>query len=441
MKKILVADDSLTIQKVIRLALSNESYEIQAVSDGKEALQQVSLFRPQVVLIDVSLPVHTAFEIKRKVNQSPDLKDTQFILMSSAFEQVDESQAAEVGFAGRLVKPFDPGNLREILQRVMAQTSDDAPAPAPARAPFPERAPTAGLGAGGGISLTPPDPKLVPQGVSMDEDEDEEEDATRSLEPEQFPEPPPYTAEDENTRPAMSAPGKGISQEKTIQIDMGADDHQDGGFVIQDSARATEAAQNLSTDLWAGTAPSGGSNEDIRQLTESTIKLSGLDDFQWSVNDAPAKRLPQSPAPAGGGKAARTMTEREPTLEPPRNLLDTGGSTFQLPPLGATSEARGFYEQAPEQPPSYMTAMPAQPAFGAPSSFSAPAQPAPGLTVGSLAAVTPGAEMLALDPQEIDALVRKHVQTSLEKLARQLLPDIAERVLKEEIHKLLSSAP
>src|SRR5213595_498171 len=63
-KKLLVADDSLTIQKVIRLALSNEGYEIQAVSDGNDAIQQISLFRPDVVLIDVSLPGKTAFEVK-----------------------------------------------------------------------------------------------------------------------------------------------------------------------------------------------------------------------------------------------------------------------------------------------------------------------------------------------------------------------------------------
>lgn len=55
-KKLLVADDSLTIQKVIRLALSNEGYEIQAVADGNDALNQILLFQPDVVLIDVSLP-------------------------------------------------------------------------------------------------------------------------------------------------------------------------------------------------------------------------------------------------------------------------------------------------------------------------------------------------------------------------------------------------
>ncbi len=116
----LVADDSLTIQKVIRLALSNEGYDIQAVSDGNEALQQIAVFRPDVVLIDISLPGKSAFEIKKNFNEQPEPKKTRFILMSSAFEKVDETQAGELGFQGRLTKPFDPAHLRSILAQALS---------------------------------------------------------------------------------------------------------------------------------------------------------------------------------------------------------------------------------------------------------------------------------------------------------------------------------
>src|SRR3954466_7995555 len=120
-KKLLVADDSLTIQKVIRLALSNEGYEIQAVSDGNDAIQQISLFRPDAALVDVSLPGKTAFEVKRAINEHAALEEVRFILMSSAFEKVDEAQASEVRFHGRLTKPFDPAHLRQVLTDVLAQ--------------------------------------------------------------------------------------------------------------------------------------------------------------------------------------------------------------------------------------------------------------------------------------------------------------------------------
>src|SRR6185437_5596424 len=104
-KKLLVADDSLTIQKVIRLALTNEGYEIQTVSDGNEALEQIAVFRPDLVLIDVSLPGKSAFEVKEALNSHGDAALTRFVLMSSAFEKVDEARASQAGFQGRLTKP------------------------------------------------------------------------------------------------------------------------------------------------------------------------------------------------------------------------------------------------------------------------------------------------------------------------------------------------
>ena len=102
-KKILVADDSLTIQKVIRLALSGDGYEIQTVSDGKEALEQASLFRPDIFIIDVSLPVFDAYQVREQLLNKPDLKNIPVILMSSAFEKVDEARSKNLGFSGHLI--------------------------------------------------------------------------------------------------------------------------------------------------------------------------------------------------------------------------------------------------------------------------------------------------------------------------------------------------
>jgi CheY-like chemotaxis protein len=126
-KKILVADDSLTIQKVIRLALSGDGYEIQTVSDGKDAIEQASLFRPDICIIDVSLPHYDAYQIREHFIMKPDLKNIPVILMSSAFEKVDESRAEKLGFAGHLIKPFDPSHLRSTLLAVANRTPENDP--------------------------------------------------------------------------------------------------------------------------------------------------------------------------------------------------------------------------------------------------------------------------------------------------------------------------
>lgn len=136
-KKILVADDSLTIQKVIRLALSGDGYEIQTVSDGKEALEQASLFRPDICIIDVSLPTFDAYQVRERFLMKPDLKNIPVILMSSTFEKVDDARVQKLGFAGHLIKPFDPSHLRSTLLSVAMEapvndpilSSLDEPAP------------------------------------------------------------------------------------------------------------------------------------------------------------------------------------------------------------------------------------------------------------------------------------------------------------------------
>lgn len=119
-KKLLVADDSLTIQKVIKLALSGDNYEIQTVSDGNDALQQISIFHPDAVLIDVGIPGRSAFDVKKAMNEDNDFKSIPVILMSSAFEKVDEAKVALLQFEGRLTKPFDPTHLRQALSQALS---------------------------------------------------------------------------------------------------------------------------------------------------------------------------------------------------------------------------------------------------------------------------------------------------------------------------------
>lgn len=126
-KKILVADDSLTIQKVIRLALSTDGYDIATVSDGDEAIEQASLVHPDVCIIDISLPKKDAYQIRENFLSRPDLKDIPIIMMSSTFEKLDEDKYQSLEFAGHLIKPFDPAHLRSTLLNVLKQSPSKNP--------------------------------------------------------------------------------------------------------------------------------------------------------------------------------------------------------------------------------------------------------------------------------------------------------------------------
>lgn len=315
-KKLLVADDSLTIQKVIRLALSNEGYDIQAVSDGQDAIEQIALFRPQIVLIDVALPGKDAFEVKREINAQEDLTETRFVLMSSAFEKVDEEQVREVTFHGRLTKPFDPAHLRQVLSSVFNQITEKRMEPtsliqmpgASVDAPASLGADLWSEGRPGGGPIFPPPPSAV---------------SAPEIEPSGFS-PSSFTMDDPVPPPS----------------------------------------------------PSSG-DADIKQLTESTIRISGLDDFDWSVQE-PAP-IPPPPGMSAGDTTLSNMVE------------------FDLPPV------------APPAPPA------------SPSRPSIPSEPEG-----------------AVSRAELSAVVRAELERAVQLEIQRILPNLAERLVKEEIHRMLS---
>ncbi len=340
-KKILVADDSLTIQKVIRLALSNEGYEIQAVSDGNDALEQISTWRPNVVLVDVSLPSRSAFELKRAINEHADLAHVKFVLMSSAFESVDENQVSEVRFSGRLTKPFDPAHLRQILTQALGEESPEPIAAAPEPPALP---------------LTPPPP-------------------IRGKQPSTPIMPPPFVEQDESVTPPMS----------------------------DFTATNILPSQSPKSD--------GGTETDIRKLTESTIKMSGLDEYEWSI--------------------------QEPSLKPLPNLLDSDGSTFS-PENANPVFPPGFDYTPPPLPEDTDNEIELAPAPPRPSP-PALEREEPTLRMTAPKPIAQGASMPS--EEEMDRIIKQHVEKAIEKFARELLPNVAERVIKQEIHRLLSEQP
>lgn len=113
--KILVADDSADIQRVVGLAFSGEDTIVESVSDGALALDAIRNFGPDVVLADVSMPGCNGYEICAGIKQDPELADTAVILLAGTFEPFDESEASRVQCNGHLTKPLDTSELIETV--------------------------------------------------------------------------------------------------------------------------------------------------------------------------------------------------------------------------------------------------------------------------------------------------------------------------------------
>jgi CheY-like chemotaxis protein len=158
MPKLLLADDSVTIQRVIELTFADEQIQVIAVGDGQEAVQRIESERPDVILADVGMPRRDGYEVAAHVKKTPHLKHIPVVLLTGAFEPIDEARARAVGCDGVLVKPFEP---QMVINRVKELLAGRRPASlwdgSPAAAAVPPAAPA-----------SPEPPPLEPQPRPID---------------------------------------------------------------------------------------------------------------------------------------------------------------------------------------------------------------------------------------------------------------------------------
>lgn len=117
-KKILLADDSLTIQKVVELTFMDEGFEVEAVGSGKEALSVFGDLEPDLVIADVHMPAPDGYGVCREVkSRSP---ETPVLLLVGTFQPFDQGQADSCGADGFLKKPFDSQELFRQVEELVA---------------------------------------------------------------------------------------------------------------------------------------------------------------------------------------------------------------------------------------------------------------------------------------------------------------------------------
>jgi CheY-like chemotaxis protein len=120
---LLLADDSVTIQRVIELTFADEDIDVVAVSDGDQAIARLESVPPDIVLVDAGMPGKTGYDVAAYVKRSPRLSHIPVVLLTGAFEPVDPARAAGAGCDGVLAKPFEPqqviGRVKELLGRPM----------------------------------------------------------------------------------------------------------------------------------------------------------------------------------------------------------------------------------------------------------------------------------------------------------------------------------
>ncbi len=115
--KLLLADDSITMQKLVELILAEEGFEIMSTSNGEEALAGIPSFQPDIVLADVEMPKINGYQLCDKIKQNTSTSRLPVILLAGAFEQFDEELAKKVGADDFIIKPFES---QELIGKVHA---------------------------------------------------------------------------------------------------------------------------------------------------------------------------------------------------------------------------------------------------------------------------------------------------------------------------------
>jgi CheY-like chemotaxis protein len=124
--KILLADDSITIQKVAGIIFGGEEYSLTVVDNGKAAVEKARELNPDVLLIDALMPGMSGYEVCEAVRATPSISTKPILLLTGSFEPFDETKAKSCGADDFLAKPFESQQIvtkvKELIELGSSRT-------------------------------------------------------------------------------------------------------------------------------------------------------------------------------------------------------------------------------------------------------------------------------------------------------------------------------
>ena len=115
--KVLVVDDEPDIVDLLTYNLKKEGYEVESAEDGVKAVKIASKFHPDVILLDIMMPIQDGVETCRQLREIPELKGTFIIFLTARAEEYSEIAAFDVGADDYITKPIKP---RALMSRIAA---------------------------------------------------------------------------------------------------------------------------------------------------------------------------------------------------------------------------------------------------------------------------------------------------------------------------------
>ena len=427
MPTLLLADDSVTIQRVIELTFAEQGMRVVSVGDGESAIARMTAERPDIVLADVGMRRVDGYQVAAHMKRTPALAQVPVLLLTGAFEPIDEDRARRAGCDGVLVKPFEP---RQVLAQVRALLSGHRPAdlwPAdmPRVDPRPARPPQAAPADGSNL--------LPPRGQSLELSPPRSAPAFETMsEPGPVPSAPPAEAAFElglddldlafSRLDPVAAPGK--LDAETVS-DFQRDIHELRSAAPEEprepAANApSHFAEDMEWDLPAKPARAPELELEPVSLDEAAPPLAP------PPEPAPVVFVPPPPPPPP--PVPEPTPEPEPKPEPEPEPAPAPAPVVFVPPP-APVPVPAPVPPTPPPPPA-----PQQPPPSLASAFSAllaAEQTQPQLRPS--AAGSP-----ALSDAAVEEVVKRVVTRMTDEVVRKVVLETAERLIREEIDRIKS---
>lgn len=410
-RRILLADDSLTIQKVVELTFADTDFEVHAVSSGDELIARLPEVRPDIVICDIIMPGRDGYDVCQSIKSNSETLHLPVVLLTGTFEPFDRDRALAVGCSEIITKPFEAKRLVEAVEKLTSGAGASHQPTSSLREPDP-------FDDG---RVTPPPPITAPD-VLFDVEADYDLADTA------------ITAEADDSGPVAETVDDGLEFTESGFSEM----------LIAGRERAEKAldppTDGLEFDLDANAGepfePAAASMLDTSDFRSEDI----ADDEPASpADDGPFSTPPIEPIEERGMWEDAVEAEPFPTadeepvfdepapapdldrnLTTPINVARVMGGTGQAPPAGSESPTAPFVEEEVDF------------SNADTQDFGSPPEPLP-------MAPEPVDVVSGLSDEDVDRIARRLLELSgdrIDRIAWEVVPDMAEIVVRERVREI-----
>ncbi len=451
-KKLLLADDSITIQKVIQITFAHEDYELTITDNGDAALVKAQEIKPDLVMTDIYMPGKNGYELTSAIKQNPALQHIPVLLLAGSFEPFDEDKARSCKADAWIEKPFESQSLIDKVAELLS-AAQEAPVPVFKPVPIPEPEPV--------IESAPvavPEPLAAVEETPLaafDEPVSAEPELTAasddpfgdiSFEDEApVAEPKPVAAADDWSdvvlEPAAVAPA--VEEPVVEEVFAAVQPFEE---IAEDFSFAEETP--VAVSLPAEEAPVAEVDLDVFDMADDEIMPLGDDDILGEEDLEPV--MPEQTLAAwsrddSGADVFAETIDGAPVVED-ENVFAVDEPVATIAP---TVEASPSIETPQVFGGSAKVPVPVEEAAAEPVEEFVQAEEAATEPVAAAAVMDDvEAKASALGEKELEQIIEKVVTKVVEKLAGSILervawdvvPDLAENMIREEIRKIKDAA-